>query len=134
MNNISAFSHDSILKQLYPSEYSPVRFTSQQQQIAKKSEQITTYLSNLFSFVIMDSAKVEFGTYFNKMSLMKDPPWTLPDCLHRFEKLWISVFSGGVHKNFLKAVHDLKNIFSERRSKIKKYECICNLHYYVIIV
>lgn len=116
INEVQAFTHDKIMSTLRPSQVSP-EAKSRLATLANKGERIRQLVGHLFSYVILERTSKEFGPTLSKVALMKNPPWTLPDCLYRFEKLWISVFSGNLSKYFLKAVQDFKKFVSTHRSK-----------------
>lgn len=116
INDIQAFTHDTIMPSLRPSQVSP-EARSRLESLANKGERIRQLVGHLFSYIILERTSKEFGPTLSKVALMKNPPWCLPDCLYRFEKLWISVFSGNLSKYFLKAVQDFKKFIIANRSE-----------------
>lgn len=72
-----------------------------------KVEEIKLSIGNLLSFIIMKEMKRCYGDVWNKMKFMKEPPWTLLECLERIKYYWCSVFKMDLQKQAFKIIEDL---------------------------
>ncbi|CAG9837044.1 unnamed protein product [Diabrotica balteata] len=57
-------------------------------------------LSTLCSAVICECAKDAYGDVWLKMDMLSGPPWSLLECLRRFQKYWTAVFQEKLMKQF----------------------------------
>lgn len=78
-----------------------------------KSQRILNKMGILCSQVITICAQEEFGEIAAKMELLKNGPWSLKDCLKRFQRYWATVFREKINKQFTKSIDVLLNLLAK---------------------
>lgn len=119
IHSVHAYSSEEIFKELV---VSPPSEETNDNQYFSKSEQIKTELTNYFNIIIHGEALRAYGEYYYKMGVFKDAPWNLEQCLQKFEKLWIAVFSEKFPKQFLQSVEAFRTFLCTHKCKIEKIE------------
>lgn len=94
--------------------------------IAVKAEEIKVSLGNLFSFIIMKEMNKSYGSIWNKMKFMEDPPWSYMDCLERMKHYWSAVFKINLQKQAFKVVEDLIDFINNKKCK---YGCVSKMSF-----
>lgn len=102
IHSIPAYSAEEIFKELGVSP--PSKNVNE----PNKSDEVKSHLTTLLSTIIHGEALSAYGEYYYKMGVLKDAPWNLEQCLVKFEKLWIAVFSEKLPKHFLQNVQDFR--------------------------
>lgn len=111
INGIPAYSSKEIFQKLGIT--SPSKQNSMQS--LPKSDDVKRELTTVFNTIIHSEALNIYGEYYHKMGIFKKTPWNLEECLRKFEKLWMTMFSEKLPKQCLQNIEEMRKFLTSRR-------------------